>query len=76
MKDDLEDLFAQETVWVVEERPSFTTDERSVIATALAQLSKTVPSSGCDFANLLKGFVDDLETSWTANAEIEREVER
>lgn len=54
----------------------FTADNHSVIVTALAWLSKTVPSSGSHFANLVKALVDELDASPAASAETEKEVER
>lgn len=50
-------------------------DDRSVIATALALLSRTVPSSRSYFSKLVKSVVDELKASQAANLELEKEVE-
>lgn len=52
----------------------FTFNDRSDIATALASLSKTVPSSGTDFANLVKGVVDEGKSSQAVTVKTEKQL--
>lgn len=48
----------------------FTADNRPIIAIASARTSKTVSTSGSDLLNLVRGLVDELETSQVARARI------
>lgn len=54
----------------------FTADYRSVIATALACLSKIAPTCNFNFADLLKGLDDEMETLNVATTTAEKTVER
>lgn len=57
--DDVADIFARKMLLGRTGRSSFTTDARSVISTAFAWLSKTVPTSGFYLASLERGLVDE-----------------
>lgn len=68
--------FAQEERLKNSSACSITADDCSVIITAFAPPSKTVLISGCQFADLVTGLVEEMETSLAATASAEEEVER
>lgn len=72
--DDLDDAFAQKALWEGDGGSSFTVEDRSIISTALARPSKTVPALGSDFSNNVKGLFDELGTSKAATVEAEMEA--
>lgn len=74
--DDLDDVFAQEAPWKEDGGSPSIGDDRSVFTTALARLPKTVPRSGFDFSNVVKGLLYELERSQAGSAETEKEVKR
>lgn len=76
MVDYLDEDFAREGLSEGDGGSSLTVDDRSVIATAPARLSTTVPGLGSDVANSIKGLFAELEASQAARAEIEKEIER
>lgn len=73
--DDLEDVFEQKVLWKGDSGSSFTADDWSVIAVALARLSKTDPALESSFVNTEKWLVDKLETSPAATVKAERKIE-
>lgn len=52
----------------------FTTDDRSINATTLVWLSKTVFTLGCEFTDLVDCLVDETESSFSAHAGPERRL--
>lgn len=61
-------------LWEADSRSFFTTDDRSVISTALAWLSKTVPASCSEIANPVRGIVDEVDASRVATVKAKKEV--
>lgn len=53
-----------------------TDDDCSVISTPLACLSKEVPTSGFEFADLARVLVDEVEASHAVTAKGKKEAER
>lgn len=74
--DDIVDVFRQEVLQEREGGSSFTTDDRSVISTALARLSKTIPTSGSNFANPINRLIDELQASQEASKKTDEDVEQ
>lgn len=77
--DDLDDIFAQEALWKSDcgdEGASFRGDDRSPIATAVAQISKLVSASGSKFADLVQDLAEKVEASRAAAVEAKKKVER
>lgn len=64
---DLDDVFVQEALWKRDGESFSTAVDRSVIATALDTLSKTVSTSRSDLSKLLKRLFDELQVSRTAS---------
>lgn len=60
MVEALDDFFATEALSNGDCRSSFTANDRSVTATALARLSKTVSGLVSDFGNLVNGLLDEV----------------
>lgn len=73
--DDLGDLFSQEVLWEGDSDAFFTAHDRSVIASALARLSKTDLNCGVQFAFLVKDLVGEVEASQAATTKAKKEVE-
>lgn len=57
---DFDDIFGQEALWEGDDGFSFTADDCSVTDTSSARLSKTVPTSGSEFVDLVNGLVDEV----------------
>lgn len=74
--DDLDDIFSQEALWEGDGGTYFTANDCLVVATTLALLPKTLYTSVSEFGNLVRGLVDEVESSWAATAEAAREFER
>lgn len=76
MVSELHDIFEQDSLWERDGRSSFTTDDRSVIATTLTQLSKTDLISGSDFDSLVASLRNELGASQVAAEKTEKKFER
>lgn len=50
-------------------------NDRLVIVTALARFSKTIPTSGSEFSDLVCSLVDEVKTPCTATIKDEKKVE-
>lgn len=74
--DDLDEIFAQKALYEGDSGSSFTADDRSFIATALARLSRKSPTFGSKFTDLVKWLVDEVEASQVGTVKDEKEVER
>lgn len=66
----------EETYWETGVGSSFSAEDRSVIATALQRLLQTFTTSCSEFADIIRSFVDDIESSRAAATEARREVEQ
>lgn len=73
--DDLDDIFAQETHLKNGSGSSSTAGDGLVIATALERLLEKVTTSSFEFADLVRGLVDDIETSRSSTTKTEKEIE-
>lgn len=74
--DDVDDIFAQEVIWVGVALSFFTADDGAFIATALLRLSKTARTSGSDFNSPAKCVLDEVEPSRAALAKAKKEIEQ
>lgn len=74
--EDIDDIFAQERLRETAGGSFFSDTDRTAIAASIQQASKTVPTSGADFACLMRVVFEDLEGSRMAASNVLKEVER
>lgn len=74
--DDISNIFAQEAFWEGGGGSFFTVDHCLVIAAALTRLSKIVTTLCSEFADLIKGLVDEVMASHAATTKAGKEAER
>lgn len=71
---DIDDVFAQVALWETGSGSFFSASDRSVIAVASQRLSKTVPTSGAEFAHQIRKLLDDVEATRTTTTEANNEI--
>lgn len=74
--EDLNDILAQKALWEGDRISSFMVDDRFVIYTALPWLPKTIPTSGSEFAKVVRWSVHEVEAPRTVTAKAEKEFQR
>lgn len=76
IRDDLPDIIMQQSHWLAGGGHSFTERGCSMIFLEFEQLSKTVPTSGSEFADIVRSLVDDIEITCTAATKAEKDIDR